>query len=278
MTSSKKRLAVAAACGLIAALLLGLYANDLRTQASSSRSQALADYGGEQVEILVATRDIAAGEILDESNVTYRTWLVDLLPAGVARDITEVTGKTTAVSILRNEPIAVAKLGERATQIVVPDGLCAVCIPADDVQAVGGALVPGMTVDVYAVGASGVSLVAQDVLILETSNGFGTATTSTGSGSSSLFGGSSSRAALKWVTVAVDERTVQEILSAARDRNLCLVLPGSDVQRALEEPNDGVEDDDEDESPDDWPVLDLPAEEPADADEEGQDEATRRAS
>ena len=235
MTSSKKRFIAAVGCGMIAALLFGFYANNLHAQAMSSRSQALADYGGEQVEVLVATRDIAAGETLDESNVSYQMWLADLLPIGVARDTAEVFGKTTAVGILRNEPIAVAKLGEGVAQIIVPDELCAVSLTADDVQAVGGALAPGMTVDIYAVGATSVTLVAQDVLILETSNSYGTATTSTSSGSSSLFGGSSSRASLKWVTVAVDAKTVQELLAASREKNLCLVLPGSDAVRTTAE-------------------------------------------
>ena len=235
MTSSKKRFILAVFCGVMAAALFWLYASDLRTQAASLRSQALANYGGEQIEVLVATRDIAAGEKLDASNVSYQIWLVDLLPAGVARDTAEVYGKTAAVAILRNEPVALAKLGERAAQILVPDGLCAVSITADDVRAVGGALAPGMTVDIYAVGATSVTLIAQEVLILETSNSFGLTATSGGSGSSSLFGSSSARAPLKWVTVAVDAKTVQELLAAARDKNLCLVLPGNDVTKTSQE-------------------------------------------
>ena len=232
MTSSRKRLIAAVCCGMVAALLLMFYAGDVRAQAASSRAQALADYGGEQVEVLVASRDIAAGETLDASNVSVQIWLADLLPAGVARNTADVFGKTTAVALLRNEPIVMAKLGERASQLTVPDGLCALSVPTDDVQAVGGALVPGAAVDVYAVGSVGVMLVAQDVLVLETSNGFGTAVTNTGSGSS-LFGASTSRAPLKWVTLAVSANSVQELLAAARDKRLFLVLPGEDVQRVL---------------------------------------------
>ena len=229
MAASRKRLIAACVCGLLAALLLIFYANNVRAQAESSRSQALADYGGEQVEVLVATRDIAAGERLDASNVSYQIWLVDLLPSGVARDTADVFGKTAAIPILKNEPIVAIKLGEGSAQIVVPDGLCAVSIPADDVQAIGGALTPGMMVDIYMVNATKVTLVAQNVLVLETSNGYGV--TSTGNGSSSLFSGSSGRAALKWVTVAVDAQTVQELLIAARERSLSLVLPGGGVER-----------------------------------------------
>ena len=231
MAASRKRFIAACACGLLAALLLIFYANNVRAQAESSRLQALADYGGEQVEVLVATRDIAAGERLDASNVSFQIWLVDLLPAGVARETSDVFGKTAAIPILKNEPIVTTKLGEGSAQIVVPDGLCAVSIPADDVQAIGGALTPGMLVDVYMVSATKVTLVAQNVLVLETSNGYGA--TSTGNGSGSLFSGSQARSALKWVTVAVDAQTVQELLIAARDRSLSLVLPGGDVERVV---------------------------------------------
>ncbi|MDR2714787.1 MAG: Flp pilus assembly protein CpaB [Coriobacteriales bacterium] len=234
MSSSKKRLLMAVACGVVAAGLLLLYAGDVRAQAASSRAQALASYGGEQVEVLVATRDIAAGETLDASNASFEVWLADLLPVGAVLDTAEAFGKTTAVPFLKNEPIVLAKLGEGATQIVVPDGLCAVSIPSDDVQAIGGALGSGMLVDIYAVGSTAVSLVAQNVLVLETSNGFGAGSVGSGaSASGSLFGGSSARAPLKWVTVAVDAQTVQELLVAARERNLALVLPGNDVPREL---------------------------------------------
>lgn len=235
MSSSRKRLLIAIGCGVLAAMFFMFYANDVRSQAASVHEQALADYGGEQVEVLIASRDIAAGETLDASNVSYQTWLADLLPAGVARDTNEVYGKTAAVALLKNEPVAVPKLGERSGQVTVPEGLCAVSIPADDIQAVGGALTPGMAIDVYAVGASTIALVAQDVLVLETSNGFGLSTAKTEKGASSLFGSPSSRASLKWVTIAVDAAMVQEILSASRDKNLCLVLPGEDVTYATPE-------------------------------------------
>jgi pilus assembly protein CpaB len=228
MSSSRKRLLAALCCGIAAALLLMWYAHDVRAQASLSRAQALATYGGEQIEVAVATRDIAAGETLDAANVSLQLWLADLLPAGVVCNTTEVFGKTTSVALLKNEPVVRAKLGEAFAKLTVPEGLCALSVPVDDVQAVGGALVPGTAVDVYAVGATGVALVVQDVLVLETSNGFGISATGTGSGA---FGASSARASLKWVTLAVAPRNVQDLLSAARDKHLFLVLPGEDVVR-----------------------------------------------
>ncbi|MDR3037647.1 MAG: Flp pilus assembly protein CpaB [Coriobacteriales bacterium] len=229
MTASKKRLVLSLVCGAAAALLLALYASGIQAQALSSRQEALTSYGGEQVEILVTTRDIAAGETLSAQNVSKQLWLADLLPAGALIDQDEVFGQTAMVPFLRNEPIVAAKLGETAPPVSVPEGLCAVSIPSADVLAVGGAIAAGSEVCIYAVGASSVVLLERNVLVLETSNGARAST----QGASALFGGSSSRAALSWVTLAVQPQRVQELLAASRDQSLYLVLPGEQVSFEL---------------------------------------------
>ncbi|MDR2108976.1 MAG: Flp pilus assembly protein CpaB [Coriobacteriales bacterium] len=230
MLASRKRLLLALAAGFIAVLLLWLYADTLRSEAQNARSDALAAYGGEQVEVFVATRDIAAGETLDSSNTALERWVADLLPAGALSEAAQVLGATLGVSLLKGEPVVEAKLGASFEPVSVPDGLCALTISVDDVQAVGGAIGQGSAVDVYASGASGVILVVSDVLVLETSNGAqGMGSASENSSKTTLFSSPKSRAALKWVTLAVAPRMVQQLLAAARDRNLTLVLPGADA-------------------------------------------------
>ena len=44
------------------------------------RADALARYGGDQVEVCVAKRDIAAGETVDSGAIETRLWVADLLP------------------------------------------------------------------------------------------------------------------------------------------------------------------------------------------------------
>jgi pilus assembly protein CpaB len=182
----------------------------------------LASYGGEQVEIYTATRDIAIGETLSGENVSLRLWLSDLLPAGALFDQSKVFGQTITVPLMKNEPVVTAKLGELSVPVNVPEGLCAVSIPSDDVLAVGGAIRAGTFVTVYAADAAAVELIAEEVLVLETSNGAQLASGTSGG----LFGTSASRSQLSWVTLAVEPDAAQELIAAACSKELHLVLPG----------------------------------------------------
>ena len=76
----KKQLLIAGIiCGIICAACVFLYTEMVYAEADSKRSEALERYGGEQVEVVVATRTIHPGETLDPSNCTTKTWLSDLL-------------------------------------------------------------------------------------------------------------------------------------------------------------------------------------------------------
>jgi pilus assembly protein CpaB len=200
------------------------YATGVQAEAAQARQKALASYGGEQVEVYVATRDVVVGEVLSSENVSLQLWLSDLLPAGALHEQDEVFGQTVAVALMKNEPVLAAKLGELAHPVSVPEGLCAVSIPSEDVLAVGGAIRAGSFVSVYAADAAMVELIAEEVLILETSNG---ARYASGEGSG-LFGASDSRPQLAWVTLAVEADTAQELIAASRSRQLHLVLPGGE--------------------------------------------------
>ena len=215
-----RKLAVGIACGLTAAVLMSVYLSDARAEALSYREEAIRKYGGEMVQACVATRDIAEGKTISQQDVELRTWVADLLPENTVTDVREVVGETAQQTILSNEPISKAKVGNPRQDIAVPSGLCAVSVPSQDVQSVGGTLKSGDTVSVYAVG-SGVSLIGQDILVLETSsskNG-----SESGSGS---FGSSSSRASVTWVTLAVTPDSVEQLIASSKSGNLYFALPG----------------------------------------------------
>lgn len=238
LTAAKKRLLLAVLAGIVAALLMFLYASSLEAQASLAQSAALDEYGGARTEVLVATRDLLVGEELSSENTAMMPWLADLLPHGAITSPDEAYGKTLSQPIWSNEPILTVKIGGDQELIQVPDGLSAVSIPISDDMAVGGSILPGSSVDVYAIGANQVRLVLADALVLEASNGLGTSQTD-GEKQGSVVLGGSSRAALKWVTLAVQDQTVAELLSAARDNTLSLVLPGHDAGAALDVLIDG---------------------------------------
>jgi pilus assembly protein CpaB len=227
-----KRLLLALGCGVACAALLLIYTGDLKAQATNARDGALAAYGGELVDVYVVTRDITPGESLGSDNTAKETWVAALLPQGAISDASGFTGLAASQALFKGEPVLASKLGGAAEPVKVPEGMCALSIAVDDVQAVGGAIGAGSAVDVYAAGASGVSLVVCDVLVLETSSGLAGSIQGAASktqGGATLQGTSSARPALKWVTLAVAPEMVQQLLAAAREKSLTLVLPGNDA-------------------------------------------------
>ena len=228
LTTTQKRLALAILAGLLAACLMFLYAGNLEAEAQLAQSTAMREYGGPRTEVLVATRNVLAGEELNADNATMKPWLSDLLPQGAVTSPEEAYGMTLTTPLWANEPVLLAKLGTADRLIQVPDGLSAVSIPISDDMAVGGSILPGSSVDVYAIGATQVRLVIADVLVLEASNGIGTGEVAAREQAGVVLG-NSSRAALKWVTLAVSDETIAELLSAARDNTISLVLPGQNA-------------------------------------------------
>ena len=208
---SRTRLILGIVCGLLAACCMLLYAGQVRASERSAREAALQRYGSEQVDVLVAQRDIPIGAVISAQDVAPMPWLVDLLPDDCATDASMVVGKTATSSILANEPVSLRRVGA-AGSLDVPAGLCAVSIPTQDTLAVGGAVDKGSLVDVYASGNEGVVLLGQRILVLETSN----------SADGASRGGS-----LSWVTLAVTQESVEELLNASRAGKLYITLPGA---------------------------------------------------
>ena len=153
------------ACGLACAACVFAYAQGVRGEADAARAEALARYGGEQLEVCVAKRDIAAGESVDASAVETRLWVADLLPAEAFRSSDDVVGKKASSTILAGEVLSERRFRDAGSRLDVPEGLTALSVPAKDVQAVGGAVAAGSRVDVYATGGTSTDvLAAQDWL------------------------------------------------------------------------------------------------------------------
>ncbi len=204
-----RTLVVGIACGMLCAACTFAYTQEVRGEAEAARAEALARYGGEQLEVCVAKRDIALGETVDASAVETRLWVADLLPAEAVRSPDEAVGKRVLSTIVAGEVLSQRRFGDVGDELDVPEGFTAVSVPAKDVQAVGGAIAAGSRIDVYATGGTSTDVIARDVLVLATSAG-----------------GSSSDASVTWVTVAVASESVQEVVSAAQRTELYLTLPG----------------------------------------------------
>lgn len=196
-------------CGIGCALCVGLYVFQVDQQAAAAQSEILAKYGGDQIEVCVARRDLTAGETISEGDIDVKKWVTSLLPAHAVLSKADAVGKQLGSTVLAGEVISSSRFGFDAERIEVPAGLSAISVPAQEVQAVGGALSPGMHTDVYAVGANATTKLVSDVLVLATSSSEDTL----------------SKSSTAWITLALAPAKVEEMVAAAENLQLYFVLP-----------------------------------------------------
>lgn len=214
---NRKTAAAGLACGLACALSVFAYTQTVNNEAQQARADALARYGGEQVEVCVATRDLAAGEVVSADAVSTRSWIVDFLPRDTARSADEVVGRQLSSAVLEGEPISLQRFEGEADVLDVPQGMAALSVPAGDVQSVGGHLAAGSRVDVYTTGGTATSLLLSDALVLATSHEEGASSSSSA-----------------WVTLAVDPARVQELVDASQRTELYFAMPAAAGEEAAQ--------------------------------------------
>ena len=207
----KNVLAVGVVFGIICAICVALYASLVYQEADSARAEAMERYGGEQVEVLVATKDIYPGETLTSSNTTMKTWLSDLLPDECITNFDEVKGLQISSLVIAGEAVSSKRFNSETTPLDIPDGYVAISVPAEDVQAVGGALTAGMNVDVYATGSE-TSRIGEGLLVLATN----------------ADNSESGKASVSWVTLAVPLDQSQEFVTASQTMDIYFTLPSRD--------------------------------------------------
>ena len=197
MARQRRQTIISVVCAAVAVLGVFAYTASVNSEAAMARAAAIHNYGGERVEVVVATKDIPVGSAVDESNVTTQEWLVDLLAQGeAATSVDQVTGKVAQADIKKNEPIMLDRVGGGASRIAV--------------LAVGGAIQKGSFVDVYVETAEGeVVLLGQKILVLETSTSENPNT----------------KQQITWVTLAVTPASVSELITASSKGTIHFVLP-----------------------------------------------------
>jgi pilus assembly protein CpaB len=105
--------------------------------------------------VVVARQPLRYGTELSASMLTEVPWAADVLPAGTYSSIGELLGagrRVVLTAIEANEPVLAPKItgqGQRATlSSLVGPGMKAVTIRVNDVEGVGGFVLPGDHVDV----------------------------------------------------------------------------------------------------------------------------------
>ena len=159
------------------------------------------------MEVCVAKRDLAAGEVVDASAVVTKMWVADLLPDTAVTDSSQIIGRRLGSNVIKGEVLCFRRTEVSDSELAVPAGMAAISVPARPVQAVGGSVEPGMEVDVYATGPVSTTKLVGGALILATS------------------AASESGATAEWVTLAVEPERVQEVVAAAQNLELYFALP-----------------------------------------------------
>ena len=201
-------LIAALACGILCAGCVFAYSSLVRGEAESARAEAMQRYGGEQVDVLVATKDIYPGETVDASNSEVKTWLSDLLPRECVSAFDEVKGMQATSLIVAGEAVSKQRFESSGASIDVPQGYVALSVPAEDVQAVGGSLAAGDVVDVYATGSQ-TTCIGKQISVLATN----------------VDHSSNTKAKVSWVTLAVPVDQSQEFVTASQSMDIYFVLP-----------------------------------------------------
>lgn len=143
---NKRAVMWSAAAALVAAIAFWLYVN-------KAVDQQTRDFK-ERKTILVAARDIPAGERIDQSMYYEKSYPAKFVPPKAAISFSEILDQVAITTIFQDEPILKSKLipfDETSLDRRIPEGYRAVAIGIrddQDVIGVGGLLRPGHFVDV----------------------------------------------------------------------------------------------------------------------------------
>lgn len=167
-----RKLMISLAAGIIAALLVYSYSQEKQREYDNK-------YGAMQ-RVIVAARDIAEMETIDDTMLDTRSVPIDYVVPGFATDATSIVGQVAAAPIKKGEQIASTKLltpgPDTGIALQVSPGKRALAIPVDEVRGIAKLIHPGDRIDIVAAldvgkGASArreVSYLMQDVPVLAT--------------------------------------------------------------------------------------------------------------
>ena len=162
--------------GLLAVFIAQIWLNnqaDMRAKSMRTNNKPIATQ-----TIVVAKKPLRFGTELSAAVLKETPWPDQALPAGAFHKISEVLSsgrRVVLTAIEANEPVLAVKItgaGERATlSALVRKGMKAVTIRVNDVEGVGGFVLPGDRVDVVltrqiAKGSASTEVVLQDTRVL----------------------------------------------------------------------------------------------------------------
>ncbi len=114
-------------------------------------SVVTASSGGETVLVVLASRDLALGTVLEDADLRVVEWPAGAVPVGFAGSKEELVGRSLITNVQANEAILATKLADSGLLGIIPlipTGMRALSIAVDQVVGVAGFVTPQTTVDV----------------------------------------------------------------------------------------------------------------------------------
>lgn len=141
-------LIVAVIAGLVAAAVVFVAVTQSDGDGGGSSS------AGGSVPVVVAAQNISIGTEITEDMLRVITVPDDLFVSGALTETEPAVGEIARVAISSGEQLTNGKLGvpvpDKGLAGVVPNGMRAIALEVDEVTAVGGLLLPGDRVDIFA--------------------------------------------------------------------------------------------------------------------------------
>ncbi len=209
--STRFRLMLSGACALLVLLCFAAFANHVTEEAERSRSETLARYGGEVVNLVVATEQLEEGDLVTSSNVELREWLVDLAPEGALVSLDECVDLQVTAPVAEGSVLTDLAFREDGETLDIPSGCVAISVPLSDGVGLPAGASQGSRVVAYRSVGDSMELLAADVTILSRLS----------SSQSTISRGS--------VTLALDPSDTASVLAASASGDLRLVVPAPDV-------------------------------------------------
>ncbi len=105
--------------------------------------------------VLVASRNLVAGDLIKEGDVTVANW-GGAIPQGAIQKPEDAIGRGVIEPIYAGEPIVESRIAARGAgaglAAIIPAGMRAVAVRVNDVAGVAGFVTPGMRVDILVAG------------------------------------------------------------------------------------------------------------------------------
>ena len=107
-------------------------------------------------QVVVATRPLPAGSVVERASVTLRGVPENLFPPGAFSRVEEVLERPVTSDIQAEEPVVASRVAAKGSGAglgpLIPPGMRAVSVRVNDVVGVAGFVLPGMRVDVLVTG------------------------------------------------------------------------------------------------------------------------------